>query len=159
MNIKIGDKTYIIEFTFEAVRHKETVEELATFFASISDMQEKIENKDVKSLSSAISGKSDLVLSLFHAGLLENHGCHKYGDGTVPDMETATDLLRQYFKENKGDKKATWNGIYEELGKQMQEDDFLAQVGLGGMTEEEMKEVKKPQDHKPKQVNHKPLTK
>lgn len=159
MKMKIGNKEYILEYTFEAVRHKDTVEALASFFSSISDVQEKVMNKDVKGLSSAISGKSELIINLFYAGLLENHGTHKFGDGTVPDKETAIDLLRQYFKENKGNKQANWNAIYEELGKQMQEDDFLEQIGLGGMTEEEMEESKKPQDHKPKQAKIKPLTK
>ena len=141
MLIKIGEKEYTIEYTFEASLYGECTEKIANLQVGLSMayMQANIktdsdgEAKDniSSALKDVIRSMSDLpqaVLTLFYAGLMEKHGAD--GDQTVTSKADAKKLLKQYFAENT-DK--DYYDVMNMLTEQMAADDFFKRVGLDKM--------------------------
>lgn len=130
----IGEKDYKLEYSFEAVANEDCVRKTIELLTNLED-----EEKD---LAQRISIVPNTVISLFYAGLLENHA------EEVEDEQVARQLLKQYLKENKDNEDATFYGIMLQIIEQMGEDGFLAQIGL---TEKSPKKAPKtPQDRKKK---------
>ena len=144
MDIKIGEKTYKLEYNFEAALYEDCVTALYKIVTKSADGNL---NQDSAEILKSIAGQPNTVATLFYAGLME---CNPVADITV-----AKGLLKQYFIENKGNKEANFYGIYKIINKQMEDDCFFDLIGLSAviaeMTENAEKLVKKQaQDHKPK---------
>lgn len=139
MKLNIGEKEYTFEYTFEAVASEDCVRKTIDLF-------ENMENED-KSLGERMSIMPNTIISLFYAGLLENHS------EEVENEQVARQLLKQYMKENKDDEKATFYGVMLQIMEQMGEDGFLVQIGLGETSPK--KEPKTPQDRKRKTTTKK----
>jgi len=149
MDIKIGEKTYKIEYNFEAALYEDCVTALYKIVTSSADGNLK---QDSAEILKSIAGQPNTVVTLFYAGLMENNA--------VADTSVAKGLLKQYFIENKGNKEANFYGIYKLINKQMEDDCFFDLIGLSAviaeMTENAEKLVaeksaeKQTQDHKPK---------
>ena len=132
MKLNINNKDYELEYTFEAVASEECVKKTL-------DMMQNLERED-NELSEKISVIPNTVISLFYAGLLENHS------EEIKNENDARTLLKAYFKENKDNEdveNASFYGMMLAIINQMDKDGFFAQIGLV-----EKKKTKVPQDHK-----------
>lgn len=139
MKLKIGEKEYTLEYTFEAVANEDCVRKTIELLTNLED--------EGKELAERISIVPSTVISLFYGGLIENH------EEEVQDEQVARKLLKQYIKENKDDDNATFYGIMLQIIEQMGEDGFLAQIGLGAKSPK--KQPKTPQDRKKKAITKK----
>ena len=131
MKLKIGEKEYILEYTFEAVASGDCIKKTLDLFEILDNEELEIGNR--------MATLPNTVITLFHCGLLENHG--------EVTKEESRSLLKQYFNENKDDDNATFYGMMLKIFEQMGEDGFFKQIGL---TESPKKEPKTPQDRKRK---------
>jgi len=132
MDIKIGEKTYKIEFTFEAALYDDCVTSLFDLVANSADGSMQ---GDAGKVLVSMAGKPSTVATLFYAGLLEHN--------PVDSMSTAKELLKQYFNENKGKKDANFYGVFAALNKQMETDGFLDLIGLTAVLETLTENAKK----------------
>ncbi|MEI1255979.1 hypothetical protein V8Q34_14645 [Blautia sp. JLR.GB0024] len=141
MVLKIGEKDYKLEYTFEAALNEECIEKTISMFGGMADASKNMNNKD---MLKEIASMPKTVVSLFYAGLLEHNPVETENDAKA--------LLKQYFKENYEAKDANFYGMATAIIGQMEEDGFFKQIGLVKPEEEEQdeEEQKIPQDHKKK---------
>ena len=129
--IKINEKEYQVEFTFEAADYKGLVQAMFNVMSGSYIFKNGMEHgKDMSQERSAmamIDGVSEMVGDLphichtaFYAGLLEHH--------KTTEAE-AKKLMRLYMTENS----FSYIQLYEELRKCMEEDGFFDLSGLTGM--------------------------
>ena len=133
--IKIGDKEYTLEFTFEAAECKGLVQSMFNILsgayilrnaggAVAGDLSKEEEN--ATAFRCMVDGSSEMVADIphicrvgFYAGLLENNEVSE---------DEAKELMKQYMKENK----ISFHGMYDLLKQCMEDDGFF---DLSGMTE------------------------
>lgn len=146
--LKIGGVDYKLEYTVEASLYEECIEKLMNF---VGNAYEGINNDEMKELSgeelrearrnvmkeriSSVSNIPSVAMTVFYAGLLENHGMGLHGDKTIRNKEDAKELVRQYFDEHKDDGTDNFYDILLICMEQMGEDDFFKRTGLEKMTE------------------------
>ena len=131
--LTINGKDYHLEYTIEASLYADCVSKLTELFVKLGAGQ------DADGMKKVISGLSNIpqtALTVFYAGLLEAHGTHSNGDGTVPDIEEAKALLASYMREHKDDDNGNFYGILEMCVTQMGEDGFFKLIGLESITEQ-----------------------
>ena len=149
LELKIGSKTYKVEYSVEAALYGNCTEKVATFFASGASANGK---DAIKSVISTIADLPQLALEMFYAGLMEHHG--ESGDRTVLSVDDAKALLAKLIKENKGEELGNFYGVVGVLMGQMGDDGFFDMIGLTQITESIGQTTKKapkaPQDHKKK---------
>lgn len=154
--IRIGEKEYTLEFTFEAAEHKNLVQMMFNVLSGAYIVRNG--KSDEMIVSAMINGVSEMVADIphicktaFHAGLQEN--------SSVSEEESKA-LMKQYMKENK----LSFNGLYEFLKGCMEEDGFFDLSGITEMVDQmnqsmqeqvQEKAVKAPQDHKKKSTSAK----
>lgn len=144
--INIGGKDYTFEFTIEASLYNECTEKVVTLMSSMEDAKDK---ESTKELISSMSNIPQTALTMFYAGLLENHG--EDGDGSVMDKKDAKSLIKKYFAEHKDDETGNFYGIMSLMVDIMEDDDFFSQIGLNQLADgQTKKQTKTPQDHKKK---------
>lgn len=133
--IKIGDKEYTLEFTFEAAECKGLVQSMFNVLSGAYILRNvggavggtlSKEEEDEAAFRCMVDGSSEMVADIphicktgFYAGLLENN--------EVSEGE-AKELMKQYMKENK----ISFHGMYELLKQCMEDDGFF---DLSGLTE------------------------
>lgn len=148
-SLTIGGKDYKLEYSIEASLYADCISTLTNF---MSEVEESGSKNDIKKFLSGISNIPQTSLIMFYAGLMEAHGNHPDGDGTVPDIQAAKKLISQYIKEHSEDETGNFYGIMQMCIEQMGEDGFFKLTGmesiLDTMTEEPKKQKKVPQDHK-----------
>lgn len=144
--ITIDGKDYKLEFTIEASLCRECIEKISGLMVDLSS------SDDIKQMLSGISDIPYTALVCFYAGLLEHHGAHPEGDGTVPDMNATKRLAVKLLRdENSGID--NWYDLFTVCIDQMGEDGFFDLVGMTSVTKtDEKKPMKVPQDHKRKQT-------
>lgn len=152
--LKIGEKEYALEFTFEAAEHKELVQSMFNVMSCAYIVRNEDETNETAAM---INGVAEMVADVpricriaFYAGLLEN--------SPVSEVE-AKELMKQYMKDNK----LSYNKLFEELKECMGDDGFFDLSGLAEVIQSIEKNVsdvvkeekekakkapKKPQDHK-----------
>ena len=151
--ITVNGNEYKLEFSFEAVEHKELVKKMfdivsgAIFVKSAKDLSKPTSEDMIDGSGNMIAELPHICVTAFYAGLLENN--------PVPQDEAKT-LMKAYMKENK----LSFVKLYEELKQCMEDDGFFDLSGLREMSEsmnEEMEEkiTKIPQDHRKKQTGTK----
>lgn len=144
MVLNIGGKNYTIEFTIEASLYSACTEKVTTLMVALSKTSSE---EDVKGVVSAIADVPQTALTMFYAGLMENHG------EEIRSVADAKELIKVYFKERKDDEQGNFYALMELMIEQMGNDDFFKLIGLDKMFQEQSesnKTVKKPQDHKKK---------
>lgn len=129
-SLTIGGKDYKLEYSIEASLYADCTTSLTGL---MTEIQIAGENKDIKKVISEISNIPQTALTMFYAGLMEHHGSHPDGDGTVPDIQTAKRLIAQYLKEHSEDDTGNFFGIMQMCIEQMGEDGFFKLTGLEGM--------------------------
>lgn len=157
--IKIGGKSYTLEFTFEAATYQLLIQKMFNI-ASGSSLAKASETAD-NEVEALMSGFGDLISCIanvcpiaFYAGMLENNPV---------SVDDAKVLMKQYMKENK----LNFKSLYDELLECMEDDGFFELSGItdtvdqitDSMEEEPAKVVPMPQDHKKKAPAKKTSTK
>ena len=125
--IKIGEKEYTLEFTFEAAEHKSLVQAMFNVMSGAYILKNGADaSTENEAAAAMINGVSEMVADVphicrtaFYAGLLENNPVSE---------DEARALMRQYMKENK----LSYNAVFEDMKKCMEEDGFF---DLSGLTE------------------------
>ena len=164
MEFNVGDKKYVLEYTFEAAENQKCVDAMTDIFggAMMTKIDEsKSEALQIRDFLMTISDLPRMAMDMFYAGLLENHG--EDGDGTITSRLDAKRLYKQFCKENPEDAMATsYYGLITVISAQMEEDGFFKRTGMGDILDnmnsvaEKAKEPgKQPQDHKKKQPTKK----
>lgn len=160
--LNIGGEDYKLEYTMEAALFGECtetatqiIEQIAEASAEVDenlpdDEKEKQLRNKLKDYIKTVSNLPQKVLTLFYAGLIEHHGTHPLGDGTVKNLQDAKEILFKFFKENKGKDEGDFMGMMKLIIDQMGEDGFFDLVGLNKAFQVPEKPVKQPQDHKKK---------
>ena len=143
--LTIGGKEYRLEYSIEASLYADCVTSLMGMMADVENADNE---KNVKKMLEGMSNIPQTALTIFYAGLMEAHGSHPDGDGTVPDIQTAKRLISEYMKEHKGEDSGNFYGVMNICVEQMVEDGFFELVGLNALMESPKKKQKKvPTDH------------
>lgn len=140
--LKIGDKEYVLEFSFEAASHKGCINKMFKMMSGSylgrSGVSGAADETKAERASALIDGVADMysempntVLTAFYAGLLENNA--------VMNEKEAGKLLKQYFKEHAGDETATFPGFFNFIKECMEDDGFFKLSGLDKMIENQAK--------------------
>lgn len=150
--LKIGGKEYKLEYSIEASLYDDCVKGVMnTLLATSGGI-----NQTAEEMISGMANIPSTALTIFYAGLMQYHGTHSDGDGTVPDLATAKKIAVQFLQEHKDDEQGTFYGIFAMCIEQMEEDDFFKLTGLEALMENINKAVKpkrtpkKPTDHQKK---------
>ena len=154
--IKINENEYVLEYSFKAVEHKETVQKMFNVMSGaylVKDADPEVaEANKVSALAAMINGVSEMVADVphivktaFYAGLLENHGLSE---------EEAYQLMKQYMKENK----YSFNKLFEDIKECMEDDGFFDLSGLNDMMEKMSQNTTAAQNKKPAKRATKKLT-
>ena len=128
--LRIGGRDYKMEYSIEASLYADCT---ASLTGLMTEIQIAGNNKDIKKVISEISNIPQTALTIFYAGLMEHHGLHPDGDGTVPDIQTAKRLIAQYLKEHSEDDTGNFYSIMQMCIEQMGKDGFFKLTGLEGM--------------------------
>ena len=152
-SIIVNEKEQKLEFTFEAVEHKELVQKMFNVLTGAYLV------KGNNAVESIIDGASEMVadiphicITAFYAGLLENNPV---------SADEAKTLMKIYMKDNK----LSFRSLFEELKACMENDGFFDLSGLTEMINEmnanaekmtsQKKTPKAPQDYKKKSTSTK----
>lgn len=166
MIIKVNNKEYKIEYTFEAAHNKKCVDTCWNQFtgagmmrnAALNELEDSDATNKVMTLDSIIGFMSDIpetVITLLYAGLLEYHGPDS-DDPVINTGRDARNLYKQFCKENPDSELASDMEMFNAIKVQMEEDGFFKRIGLESFMEQmrqaELQEdlKKAPQDHKKK---------
>ena len=134
--ITIGGKDYKLQYSIEASLYGDCVASITSMLATIGNAAEK---KDIIKQIHEISNIPQVAWTLFYSGLLEAHGMHPEGDGTVPDKQTAKSLMVQYMKER--EEPADFYDILTMCLNQMGEDGFFKLTGMESVMNGNMEAV------------------
>ena len=140
--LKIGEKEYVLEFSFEAARHKQLINKMFKMMSGSylgrSGLTGAEDETKADRASALIDGVADMysempdtVVTAFYAGLMENNA--------VLNEKEASKLLKQYFKENPDSEYSSFPGMFNLIKECMQEDGFFKQTGLDKMIENQAK--------------------
>lgn len=147
MELKIGNKTYNIEYSVEASLCDDCVEKVTNFMMGMANT-DGVDAK--KFVIGTMTNLPSTVLGMLYGGLMAHHG--EDGDGSVICKADAKALLKQYIVDHKEDGKANYYDIIGMLIGQMEKDGFFGLIGLTKMFQTAESKVKKmPTDHKKKQ--------
>lgn len=132
MQLKVNEKEYTVTYGFRAMYESEFIKEM---FNTVGKINSDDEDKEFEMLAVLAPRTTNMLL----VGLQEEHA------NEFKTFEDVYTLLKQYFKENENNTDITMLGLYTKLMNVMEEDGFLAQIGLV-----EKKQAKTTQDHKKK---------
>ena len=135
--LNIGDKEYVLEFSFMAAKHKQLINKmfkmLSGSYLGRSGLTGAEDETKADRASALIDGVADMyaempdtVMTAFYAGLMENNA--------VMNEAEAGKLLKQYFKDSH-DESATFPGMFDLIKECMQDDGFFKLTGLDKMLE------------------------
>lgn len=151
MVLNIGGNDYTIEYSIEASLCNECTEKVTGLMVGLAEAENE---DDIKGVVKSIADVPQTTLTMFYAGLLENHS------DEIKSMDDAKELVKTYLKEHREDGTGNFYALMELLIEQMGNDDFFSLIGLDKMfqTEETKKQAKVPQDHKKKTTTKKTST-
>ena len=145
LEISIKDKQYKLEYTFEAVRHKQLLKMMFDIMSGAYTTKKILAVKDENEANAVVAmldGTSDMVADIpeiteiaFYAGLLENNPV---------DKAEAKSLMKQYMIDNK----LSFNALYTDIKKCMEDDGFFDLSGINEMLEQMNKAITEGQDNK-----------
>lgn len=141
--LKIGDKEYKLEYSFEASMYSDCVSSVMRIMSGMAE-------GDAESVISSMADLPRTAVILLYAGLLEHHGIE--ADKAVPDFRTAKLLAKQWILEQ--GEGGNFYALMKLCIDQMGEDGFFDLTGVSEVmnleTETEQTPKKVPQDHKRK---------
>ena len=123
--IKVNEKEYVLEFSFEAAERKEVVQDMYNILSGTYIIKNVSNRKSAKTtmfngIAEMIADVPKIARESFYAGLLENH--------KLSESE-AKDIMKSYMKENK----LTYNDLFEEIKVCMEDDGFFDLSGITKM--------------------------
>ena len=122
LNLTINGKEYTLEYTIEASLYSECTEKITSLLSSVAM---STSNEDLHGLLKNMSNIPQTTLTMFYAGLLENHS------DEVESINDAKALIKQLMKENKEDENlSSFYGIMLKIVDCMADDGFFEQTGL-----------------------------
>lgn len=124
----IDGKEYTLRYGGEAAFDDDFLASISVFFGEIALAENE---NNILQMIKGMAKIPQISLTMFCAGLKENHGMGPKGDKTVPDKEKAKSLLMTYVK----DHKSNFSAVLNMCVQQMQKDGFLQLIGLDGMLE------------------------
>lgn len=134
--ITIDNTEYKFEFSIEASLYDDCTKSVMDTFIRGGMAMGAAENNDVdnamENLIATISNLPQKALTLFYAGLLENHS------ETIKSKDDAKKLLTKYIKEQN----KSFSDVLGEMMELMAEDNFFDLIGLTQLTEELKTETK-----------------
>lgn len=146
MELKIGNKTYNIEYSVEASLCDDCVEKVTNFMMGMANT-DGVDAK--KFVIGTMTNLPVTALGMLYGGLMAHHG--EDGDNTVTCLADAKKLLKQYIVDHKEDGTGNYYDIIGILIDQMGKDGFFDIIGLTKIIEMgQTKTPKKPTDHKKK---------
>ena len=144
LEISIKDKQYKLEYTFEAVRHKALLKMMFDIMSGAYTTKRVLSiqsESDANAVVAMLDGTGDMVADIpeiteiaFYAGLLENNPVSK---------AEAKDLMKQYMIDNK----LSFNALYTDIKKCMEDDGFFDLSGINEMLEQMNKAMTESQDN------------
>ena len=143
MRLTINGKDYTFVYSVEASLCEECVEKTTGIMVSIGEAQNE---EDIKKFVTSLSNVPQTVLSMFYAGLLENHG-HE-----IRSKEEAKLLLKAYLKEHADEENANFYGILSMVIDQMREDGFFKLIGLEQLMKEAANQEEAPRRGRRKNI-------
>lgn len=129
--ININGKEYKLEYSIEASLYDECIEKVIDLVSRFGESTDGLDN-----FVKTISNVPKTVLTMFYAGLMENHS------DEVKSIDDAKTLIKIYLKEND----TTFFDTLTVILECMNDDGFFKQIGL----EQIATQTKTPQDHKRK---------
>ena len=130
--ITIKDKEYTITFTIEASLYDECTKSVMDQFVKSGMVSSAAEDGDtdsaIENVLDTIASLPQRTLTLFYAGLLENHG--SYGDKSVLGKNDAKNILAAYLRESK----KSYRDVFAEMMEIMADDSFFDLIGLNQWT-------------------------
>lgn len=157
LEIVIKNKTYKLEYTFEAARHKQLLKMMFDIMSGAYTTKKilAVQNEnEANAVVAMLDGTSDMVADIpeiteiaFYAGMLENNPV---------DKAEAKALMKQYMIDNK----LSFNALYTQIKQCMEDDGFFDLSGINEMLEQMSKAVTEdkkvvPMDHKKKSASKK----
>lgn len=122
LNLTINGKEYTLEYTIEASLYSECTEKITSLLSSVAT---SASDEDLNGLLKNMSNIPQTTLTMFYAGLLENHS------DEVESINDAKALIKQLMKENKEDENlSNFYGIMQKIVDCMEDDGFFEQTGL-----------------------------
>lgn len=122
LNLTINGKEYTLEYTIEASLYSECTEKITSLLSSVAT---SASDEDLNGLLKNMSNIPQTTLTMFYAGLLENHS------DEVESINDAKALIKQLMKENKEDENlSNFYGIMQKIVDCMADDGFFEQTGL-----------------------------
>lgn len=122
LNLTINGKEYTLEYTIEASLYSECTEKITSLLSSVAT---SASDEDLNGLLKNMSNIPQTTLTMFYAGLLENHS------DEVESINDAKALIKQLMKENKEDENlSNFYGIMQKIVDCMSDDGFFEQTGL-----------------------------
>ena len=175
MQITVNDKSYEIEYTFEAAE-SDVVRKVFDYFTgayqyrniNTSKTPEEMTDEEktaynIRMLDSTIGEVATipgLTIEFLFMGLLEHHGVNGDITNDITSRDEARKLYKDSCKQNPDDERAMHSGMFDALKAQMDKDGFFKRIGLeqmltriNSMDQEQTKNnlTVVPQDHKKKQ--------
>lgn len=155
-NLTINGIEYILEYSFSAAEHKETVQKMFNIVsgAYILKQAQKADKEDIANAmfdgtSEMVADIPNIVKTCFYSGLLENHNLKE---------DESYELMKSYMKENK----ISYKKLFDDIKECMEDDGFFDLSGLTEMMEEMNKSIEEEtpkkktlQDHKKKSTGTK----
>lgn len=128
--ITIDGTEYTLKYSMRATLQNDCIRAVTKLLVETDD------SDDAVGISNLVADVVPTVSEAWYAGLIEHHGTHKYGDGKVPDKETADELLFALIEENIDKEDSVYSdyfGVMQELVECMNDDGFFKRIGLDRM--------------------------
>jgi hypothetical protein len=126
--IKIGDKEFTLKYSMRATLQNDCIKMITKVL--VESDSDATKAGDIAEMTADVI---PTVIESWYAGLIEAHGMHRYGDGSVPDKETANDLLFQLIEENTDAEDTLYGdyfGVLQVIIECMNDDGFFKKIGL-----------------------------
>ena len=144
--IKVNEKEYVLEFSFEAAERKEVVQDMFNILSGTYIIKNASRSKSAG--AAMLNGVTEMVADIpriareaFYVGLLENQNL---------SAAEAKEVMKSYMKENK----LTYNDLFEEIKTCMEDDGFFELAGITKMIQtmnQSIEKVKPEKENKKKE--------
>lgn len=132
--LNIGNKEYKFEYSIEASLYNDCTTKTVDLMTGV---MLSANEENLKELIRSLSDVPNTTLTMFYAGLLENHS------DEIQSIDDAKALIKTLMRENKEDEDlSNFYGIMQILMECMSDDGFFKQIGLEQMLKADQTEEK-----------------
>lgn len=141
LKVTIGGTEYTLKYSMRATLENDCIRQVTKVLVETDT------SEDAEGISNLVADIVPTVRDTWYAGLIEAHGTHKYGDGKVPDKNTADELLFELIDENADNEDSEYSdyfGVMQALVQCMNDDGFFKRIGLERMFRDPQTETTQP---------------